>query len=76
VGHSISVTHLGPSRVGDRVTTRARLLEVRGNRIVCTVEAFNETGKIGEGTQVQVLLSKDTLQRLADPPPTVENPRR
>jgi predicted thioesterase len=76
VGHSISVTHLGPSRVGDRVTARARLLEVRGNRIVCTVEAFNETGKIGEGTQVQVLLSKDTLQRLADPPPTVENPRR
>lgn len=76
VGHSISVTHLNPSRVGDRVTAQARLLEVRGNRIVCAVEAYNETGKIGEGTQVQVLLSTDTLRRLADPPPAVEKRRR
>jgi len=76
VGHSISVTHLGPSRAGDRVTARARLLEVRGNRIICAVEAHTEAGKIGEGTQVQVLLSKDAVRRLADPPAAVEKPRR
>ena len=77
VGHSISVTHLGPSRLGDRVTTRARLLEIRGNRIVCAVEAHNENGKIGEGTQVQVLLPRGALRQPSDPPPaTVEERRR
>lgn len=77
VGHSISVTHLGSRRVGDRVTARARLLEIRGNRIVCAVDARNEQGKIGEGTQVQVLLRREDLRRLSDPPhAAVENRRR
>jgi predicted thioesterase len=66
VGHSISVTHLGPGREGDRVTARARLLEIRGNRIVCAVEAHSQNGKIGEGTQVQVLLSRTALRSLSD----------
>jgi fluoroacetyl-CoA thioesterase len=68
VGHSISVTHLGPSLEGDRLTVRARLLEIRGNRIICAVEAYNEHGKIGEGTQVQVLLSEGAVRRLGDRP--------
>ena len=76
VGHSISVTHLGPSRVGDRVTARARLLEIRGNRIVCAVEAHNQSGKIGEGTQVQVLLPPGALRQLSDPPPAAVEERR
>ena len=76
VGHSISVTHLGPGRVGDRVTARARLLEMRGNRIVCAVEAHTATGKIGEGTQVQVLLPRGALRQLIDPPPAAVEERR
>ncbi len=67
VGHSISVTHVGASRAGERVTARARLLEVRGNRIICAVEAHNEHGKIGEGTQVQVVLARSALRELTDP---------
>ncbi len=66
LGHSISVTHLGASRSGERVTARARLLEIRGNRIICAVEAHNERGKIGEGTQVQVVLARSTLRELTD----------
>lgn len=58
VGHSISVTHLAPTRVGERVTARARLVEVNGRRIVCAVEVFNEREKIGEGTQVQMLVPR------------------
>jgi len=76
VGHSISVTHLGASRVGDVVTARARLLEIRGNRIVCAVEAHNEHGKIGEGTQVQVLLPREALRRLSNRPPEAVKERR
>ena len=63
VGYSVSVTHLAPTGVGDRVTTRARLVQIERRRIVCAVEAYNSREKIGEGTQVQMLVRKD---RLAD----------
>lgn len=61
VGYSISVTHLAPTPVGMRVTVTARLAQIDGNRIVCTVEATNERARIGEGTQVQVVLPKQRL---------------
>lgn len=67
VGHSISVTHLAPTGVGERVTARARLVSLDGRRIVCAVEASNEHEKIGEGTQVQMLVRKDRLaSRIAE----------
>jgi len=61
VGHSISIAHLAPTGIGERVTARARLIEIDGRRIVCAVEASNEHERIGEGTQVQMLVSKDRL---------------
>ncbi|HXF83043.1 MAG TPA: thioesterase family protein [bacterium] len=64
VGHSITVTHLAPSRAGDRVTVRARVLQIAGRRVVCAVEAHNEREKIGEGTQVQVLMPKRRLRAM------------
>jgi predicted thioesterase len=66
VGHSITVTHLAPSRTGDRVTARARLVAIEGRRIVCAVEASNQRERIGEGTQVQVLMSKRRLRELVE----------
>jgi predicted thioesterase len=61
VGYSVSVTHLAPTPVGMRVAVRARLAQIDGNRIVCDVEAINELTRIGEGTQVQVVLPKQRL---------------
>lgn len=63
VGYRISVTHLAPTEAGDQVTARARLTKVSGRRIYCTVEASNSTKKIGEGVQVQVLVSKERMAR-------------
>jgi fluoroacetyl-CoA thioesterase len=63
VGHSISVTHLAATAAGERVTARARLLQLDGRRIICAVDAYNEHEKIGEGTQVQLLVPRE---RLAD----------
>ncbi len=61
VGYSISVTHLAPTPVGMRVTVSARLAQIDGSRIVCTVEAANELTRIGEGTQIQVVLPRQRL---------------
>ncbi len=72
VGYRISVTHLAPTGPGDRVTARARLQAIEGRRIVCAVEAYNSREKIGEGTQVQVLVSRrrwqEVVARLATGP--------
>lgn len=62
VGYSVSVTHLSPTPVGMRVTATARLEQIDGNRIICAVEAHNERTRIGEGTQVQVVLPRARLQ--------------
>ena len=64
VGHSISVTHLAPTRSGARVTARARLLEIAGPRIICAVEAYNDREQIGEGTQVQVVMPKSRIRAM------------
>ncbi len=62
IGHSINVTHLAPTGIGERITVRARLVELDGRRIVCAVEAHNEHERIAEGTQVQMLVRKDRLK--------------
>ncbi len=72
VGYSINVTHQAATGVGEQVITHAKLVEVDGRRIVCTVEARNPREKIGEGTQVQLLVRKERLrnriQELSDRP--------
>lgn len=65
VGYKVDVTHFAATPVGMRVTVRARLLRVEGNRIVCALEAFNEHEQIGAGENVQVLLSKDQVKALS-----------
>lgn len=67
VGHAIHVTHLAPAPVGETVRARAVLERVEGNRIICRVEAWCGETKIGEGTQVQVVLPKEKLERLLAP---------
>lgn len=64
VGYSVTVTHDAPTAVGMKVTARARLLRIEGNRIICHLAAFNERERIGEGENVQVVLPRDDLQQL------------
>ena len=66
VGYSVSVTHLAPTPVGAVVTTRARLARIDGNQIVCAVSAHNGRAAIGDGTTVQVVLSRAALQARLD----------
>ncbi|HEY7908727.1 MAG TPA: hypothetical protein VIC60_07620 [Thermomicrobiales bacterium] len=62
VGYAIAVRHLAPTVAGMRVTARATLTEVRGNRIICRVEAHNARGLIGEGAFTQVILNRIDLE--------------
>lgn len=61
VGHAIDLVHLAPSAVGDRVRVRATLERVDGRRIYCALEAHNQRERIGEGRNIQVVLSRRRL---------------
>jgi fluoroacetyl-CoA thioesterase len=62
VGHAVHVVHLAPTPVGMRVRVRAALERVDGRRIHCRIEATNERERIGEGTTVQIVVSRRRLR--------------
>lgn len=62
LGRSVTVEHLAPSWVGDRLTVVARCREVRGNRITCECTATDDDGReLGRGSTIQVSLPRDVL---------------
>ena len=68
LGSSVSVEHLAPSWVGDRLTIEARCVEVSGNRLVCECTAVDDTGReVGRGTTGQVVLPRAVLDGVLDP---------
>lgn len=50
VGFHVDVKHFGAAALGARVTARAEVTAVDGNKIAFTVAAFAGERKIGEGT--------------------------
>lgn len=62
IGRSVSVEHLAPSWVGDRLTVTATCVDVTGGRLTCAVEAVDEYGRrLGTGTTVQAVLPAAVL---------------
>lgn len=60
VGFHIDVRHLAPTPIGQQVTGKVSLTEVKGRRLKFTVEAYNEDGtKIGEGIHERAVISID-----------------
>ncbi len=64
IGTHVSVDHRSPAPVGTRVVVRAELTEVRHNRVVCRVTAWDGDRLLGEGKQVQAVFNKDELKNL------------
>lgn len=56
VGASIEVRHLAPTPLGMRVTCRAELIAVDGRSLGFRLEAFDEAGKIGEGSHTRAVI--------------------
>lgn len=63
VGTSINITHLKATPVGMTVECTAVLTEVTGNALVFSVVAFDETGKIGEGTHSRFIIDEDRFMK-------------
>ena len=57
VGISLDITHLSATPVGLEVRAEAEVIAVEGKVITFTVTAYDEAGKIGEGTHKRCLVS-------------------
>lgn len=63
VGTALNITHLSATPVGLEVRAEAEVTEVDGNSITFQVTAFDESGKIGEGTHKRAIIN---TQRFLD----------
>ncbi len=64
VGIHVDVRHRAPTRIGQRVTITAELLEIEGNKLRFSVTAVNDNGvKIGEGTHRRAVIEMNQFGR-------------
>ena len=63
VGTELNITHISATPVGMEVRAEAEVTAVDGKIITFAVSAFDEAGKIGEGTHKRALI---TTQRFLD----------
>ena len=63
VGTLLNITHISATPVGMDVRAEAVVTEVDGNTISFQVTAYDESGKIGEGTHKRVVIN---TQRFLD----------
>lgn len=66
VGTLMNVTHDAPTPIGMKVWCESTLEEVDGRRLVFTVEAFDEKGKIGGGKHERFIVGNEKFQAKAD----------
>lgn len=63
VGTELNISHLSATPVGLDVWAEAEVTEIEGNAITFHVTAYDEKGKIGEGTHKRFIV---TTQRFLD----------
>ncbi|MBO5837923.1 MAG: dihydrolipoamide acyltransferase [Oscillospiraceae bacterium] len=63
VGTALDISHLAATPVGMEVRAEAEVIAVDGNMITFAVAAFDESGKIGEGTHKRAVI---TTQKFLD----------
>jgi predicted thioesterase len=66
VGVSMNIKHLSATPLGMTVTAKSTLTAIDRRKLTFTVEAFDESGKIGEGTHERFIVDNRSFQEKAD----------
>ncbi len=64
VGTFLSITHHNPAKVGEEVAITATVESIRGNELICMIEAVCGERIIALGKTGQKMLKKDRLKEL------------
>lgn len=65
VGTALNIKHTAATPLGMRVYCESELVEVDGRRLVFHVEAFDESGKIGEGEHERFVINNEKFMMKA-----------
>ena len=66
VGTLMNVSHISATPLGMEVTAKTELIDIDRKRLVFHVEAFDERGKIGEGTHERFIIDNRKFQEKTD----------
>lgn len=64
VGGGVLVKHLRPARIGAPLHVSAKLVRVRGSRVYTRAEVHSRGRKLGEGSVLQVVMSRSRYAKL------------
>lgn len=64
VGGGVLVKHLRPTGVGSAIHIVGTVVRIKGTRVYTRLEVFTRNRKIGEGSHVQVVMTRDRFARL------------
>ena len=59
VGTELAIKHISATPRGMKVSAKAELLSINGRALSFRVEAFDEAGKIGEGTHSRFIVENE-----------------
>ena len=62
VGTLMNIQHLSATPVGMKVTAESELIAIDGRKLTFKVTAFDEVGKIGEGTHERFIINNEKFQ--------------
>ncbi len=63
VGSEVNIRHLKPTALNKEVSAKATVTEVDGRKLVFSVEAFDEDGKIGAGTHTRYIVNNERFMQ-------------
>jgi len=66
VGTSLKIRHLEATPIGINVIAEAKLIELDGPKLKFAVEAFDNAGKIGEGTHSRYIVKLSEFMKKAE----------
>lgn len=64
-GLQATVTHLNPSPIGNTVSMKVTIREIKDNHISLDMEAYDEAGVIGTGNHERVIVNKAGIRAKA-----------